>query len=157
MTLIPTPTDLHLRPFWKICYVWRLCIITVPGQVWKRYGIVQTRCVQELSCLANELKMTWSGNLKELFFRSHIKSPPTRHHSMIKGRFFPNQVEGLLQEVPVHRVPSQDDLKLVQGKSSPFLEEANLCFNPSLFLGPAGWGSPCLSHMYVAFDDDIGI
>lgn len=157
MTIIPTPTDLHLRPFWKICFVWRLCIITVPSQVWKRYGIVQTRCVQVLSCLANELKRTWSGNLKEPILQvTHQNSSclPAFYH---QRHIFLNQVEGLLQEVPVHRVPSQDELKLIQGKSSHFLEHANLCFNPSLFLGPAGWGSQCLSHMYMAFEDDIGI
>ena len=101
--------------------------------------------------------MTWSGNLKEPVLQvTHQNSSylPASYHQM---QIFLNQVEGLLQEVPVDRAPSQDDLKLVQGKSSPLLEQENLCFNPSLFLRPAGWGSLCLSHMYVAFEDDIGI
>ena len=41
-------------------------VYTIPNWVWKRYEItVQTRCVQVLSCLAKEVKKTWSGNLKE--------------------------------------------------------------------------------------------
>ena len=41
-------------------------VYTIPNWVWKRYEIiVQIRCVQVLSCLAKEVKTTWTGNLKE--------------------------------------------------------------------------------------------
>ena len=71
---------------------------------------------------------------------------PTFYHQM---QISLNQAEGVFQEVPADRMPSQNDLKLDQGKSSPFLEQANLCFNPSLFLGPARWGTQWLSHRYL--------
>ena len=194
-------------------------VYTIPNWVWKRYEIiVQIRCVQVLSCLAKEVKTTWSGNLKEPMLQikgfpgssdskesacsagnpdlipgsgrcpgegngkplqySCLENPMdrgswratvlavakswTKHYAadhtlklllpsniLSSKADFPKPVEGLFHEVPTDKMPSQNDLKLDQGKSSPFLEQANLCFNPNLFLGPARWGTQWLSHRYL--------